>query len=369
MRNTIGIVLLAVVVLTNCTQKVPKTKATEKKAQLNPAQELAKLDSLLSAIDHSSQYFTFPSHSLISIKGKKGTLIRINPANLETENGASIGTTIEVEIKELFNRKQLLKANVQTVSDGRLLVSGGSVYIRLTSNQQPLRLKAGKTYTLQLPIISSEPMSLFYGERDSLNTMNWKSSDIDFAKPAVAAAPPIQYEAVIVSGQGRYTDTSSVALKNYGTQEYESIRTDMENLDKLKQPVYRPVFPSKLGWINCDRVLLTNIPKTSISCSLTNTMDSISAARVYMVYSDLNALVGNNDKFLTDGNAKLSFADVPVGSKVRFIAVGYKQGQLLVACSPQIVIARHHAQSLTMKAMSVEAYEKLLDTIHMGSGL
>ncbi|MFM2360859.1 MAG: hypothetical protein RLY16_2852 [Bacteroidota bacterium] len=108
------------------------------------------------------------------IIGKKGVRITIDPAALETLNGNDVSGDINVSIVELNNQEDFLRCNAATVSDGKLLVSGGSYYIGMQSNGQELRIKKGKHLKVEFPKIQKEEMALFIGERTSQGDMNWK---------------------------------------------------------------------------------------------------------------------------------------------------------------------------------------------------
>ena len=67
----------------------------------------------------------------------------------------------------------LFKSNAATVSNGRLLASGGSYFIGMENNGQKIRLKKGHSLPVDFPVFAKEEMELFYGERDSAGSMNW----------------------------------------------------------------------------------------------------------------------------------------------------------------------------------------------------
>ena len=127
--------------------------------------------------EQPSQSFTVSSSKPAQVKGKKGTTVFINPSDLETVDGKSVGNNIQIELKELTNQQQLLRTNAQTVSNGQLLVSGGAYYINMTSDGQQLKLKDGKSLNVAFPKLSDTEMALFYGQRDSLGKINWQKAN------------------------------------------------------------------------------------------------------------------------------------------------------------------------------------------------
>ena len=96
-----------------------------------------------------------------------------SPSNKEVKN-------IRVELLELTTPSELLKNNVQTVSNDKWLISGGSFKIDIYSNNELLELKKGKTISVSFPKIRSEEMQLFYGVRKENDAMNWELGNQDF---------------------------------------------------------------------------------------------------------------------------------------------------------------------------------------------
>jgi hypothetical protein len=238
MKTLINILFIATIALTSCNNQPEKTETTESKlTQSDPKGEFAKLNQFLRKFEEPSQAFKAPSDKRIKVVGKQGTIFHINPADLETDNGQQIGKEVEIELKELSNQQQLLRANAQTISDGQLLVSGGACFINATSEGKKLKLKSGKTYSVEFPNLSDEEMALYNGQRDSAGKMNWKQGDQKLEMPTPTLDSPKEYNAVIVTGQGRFADTSIVAMKNISKEEYEKINKVAEVSNKVYNPV------------------------------------------------------------------------------------------------------------------------------------
>lgn len=283
MKKLIGIFIVATLALTSCNNQQPKTETTEvKQVQADPKQEFAKLNEFLRKFDEPSQTLKAPTNKLLKVKGKQGTIIYVNPSDLETESGQPIGKDVEIELKELSNQQQLLRANAQTVSDGQLLVSGGAYFINVTSNGQKIKLKDGKTYSVEFAKLSDDEMTLYYGQRDSSGKMNWKQTDQKFIIPNPTMDSPKEYEAVIVTGQGRFSDTSRVAMKNLSKEEYEKFKKETA----ISNKVYNPVAINQFGWINCDRLFKPDSPRTTIQFAISNKVEDVNYVSVSLIFKD-----------------------------------------------------------------------------------
>lgn len=130
-----------------------------------------------------TQKFTVPGKKISVVTAGKGLRVTINPAALELEDGTPVEGKIDVSIIELTTSSDLFKSNAATVSNGRLLASGGSYFIGMESNGQQIRLKEGRSLSVDFPVLAEGEMELFYGERDSVGSMNWVKAN-DKLEPA-----------------------------------------------------------------------------------------------------------------------------------------------------------------------------------------
>ncbi len=126
----------------------------------------------------ATQHFTVPHERITVVTGKKGLKITVDPSRLVKEDGSAVDGKINVKMIELTTSMDLFKSNTATISDGRLLASGGSYFIGLDCNGQPLKLKDKNSLRVSFPVIDKNEMQLFYGERDSNGNMNWKIAGV-----------------------------------------------------------------------------------------------------------------------------------------------------------------------------------------------
>ncbi|HEX2898729.1 MAG TPA: hypothetical protein VHS96_03315, partial [Bacteroidia bacterium] len=74
----------------------------------------------------ATQTFEVSNKKPSTVTGKAGTKIHVEPKNLMLPNGEPIQGKIKVHLVECTRTSELLGAGLQTVSDGKLLESGGS---------------------------------------------------------------------------------------------------------------------------------------------------------------------------------------------------------------------------------------------------
>ena len=127
-------------------------------------------------IKEITQHFKAASINTTELVGKKGLKLTVNPTMLQKEDGSGIDGVIQVDLIELTTSEDLFRANATTVSDGKLLASGGSYYIGMACNGQKIRIRNGCSLKVNFPQLASGEMQLFYGQRDSSGNINWESS-------------------------------------------------------------------------------------------------------------------------------------------------------------------------------------------------
>ena len=290
------------------------------KDQNNVVTEISKLNSFIKKFEEPSQTFNVPSDKASVVKGKAGTKIKVNPADLAAEDGQPLGKTIEVELKELTNPSQLLKSNAATMSDGKLLISGGAYFINMTSDGRQLKIKDNSSLDIEFPKISNDEMTLFTGQRDSLGQMNWQNTSETFAKPK---------EEKKKAGFAVAKDTTSSGMSVLIQFLKDETKT---NKDKKKEmeihaKVYEAMKIKSFGWINCDRFPEVT-DKTDLAIKV-NPKDSISSANIYLVFNDINSVMqscyySSKNTVYNDG-----FRNIPVGRTVRLIAYTVKNDKVL----------------------------------------
>jgi hypothetical protein len=352
------------------------TEAVKTQPAVDVAAETEKLNSVLRKFESKPQTFTVSASKKSAVTGKKGTLINIDPANLETEDGKPLGKNIEVELKELTNQFDLLKANAQTMSDGRLLVSGGAYNITMTSDGSKLRIKNGKTLKVQFPVIANEKMSLFYGQHDSLGHMNWEEAKQemvrqeiptkDSAKAFVTLGQPRRATAenpIIGGGRFRNTDPMVIYQKNGSLMVGDTTRMTKEERQKSIQEkksyenLYATANISRLGWFNCDRLL--NAEATNVKIQFPPS-DSVFAAKIFLVFKNINSVVGANYFYNGKESPEIGIASAPVGYKAMLLAYTVK-GEKIFADASDITVEKDMTITPKLRQMSEDDFGKLLN--------
>jgi hypothetical protein len=164
-------------------------------------------------LNYTLQKFTVEKNKITVVTGKKGLKVTVNPSVLEKMDGTSFDGPVEVRMAELTNSSDLFKANAATLSNGKLLVSGGSYFIEIYSDGKPLRIKKGKHMQVDFPLLNDDEMELFYGQRNEDGNMNWQSA----GKSLVPSADENMVSQAMFTDSNRYTTTDVMPSFMYDT--------------------------------------------------------------------------------------------------------------------------------------------------------
>jgi hypothetical protein len=246
-----------------------------------------ELSKLIVVNEGKRQVFKFSVQDKELIKTKNGLKIEFDGSKIINEDGSLLpDDSIVVVVTECINQTDFIKSNVRTVSNNKLLISGGAYNIQMYCHEKSLQLRNYDSLTVFMPIYTHNEMSLFYGQTDSLNQVNWKNANKSLT---VAEKPAL----LIVQGDS------------------------IDSADKFEY--YNPIKISSLGWINCDRF---SEQKNLVNLDYTfSTTEDTLVSRVLLIFKDINSLTS---QFYIKSRKSIQyepFQNIPLGSKVRFVAV------------------------------------------------
>jgi hypothetical protein len=113
----------------------------------------------------------------VVITAPKGTVLIFEKESFAMPDGSAPKGRVSIVMKECYSEADMIRENLSTVSDGRLLETKGMVNIAAFADGQELKLKDGKEFIVLFPKLAvdgNKPMSLFYGERNDTGGINWK---------------------------------------------------------------------------------------------------------------------------------------------------------------------------------------------------
>lgn len=317
--------------------------------KIKPLEELKQVDKLLSKVESKPQSLITTSERKTIVTGDKGTIIHVNPVNLETVDGSQISEKIEIELLELTTTSNLVLNNAQTLSNEKLLVSGGAYYINITSQGKQLKLKKGKSLEVEFPKLTENEMGLFLGERDSLGQINWIATKDNFQtkniiepqepkKPAENSQTESIIQATGIDDILAYSESDSltapevVQKDKVSEKEYQEYLKKKEEYEKAKKQIeyerktYEKVKLLNFGWINVDRFYEDTNPKIDIQLLVKN--DSIRGARIFTIFEDINSIM--TEQYWKGRKDTIVFKEVPIGMKLSIVALSVNENIPLI---------------------------------------
>ncbi|MEE1961350.1 hypothetical protein V1387_01545 [Allomuricauda taeanensis] len=351
----------------------------------------ARLKSILREFQPSEQIFEIESEGSSLIIGNKGTRIDINTEDLVFDNGQKAEFPITISLLELITKEDLIRANAQTVSNGKWLVSGGAYGIKAFSDGRELKLKDGSTYNISFPKIKDAEMSIFYGERNVDGDMNWELSDIvlkereypliilsdsSFMRYDQEYAIDMQVDTLIINKpEGKFSITElsknyqqldSISIVNdtvfgyfFGAEQVPLDSMALRSLElnnkvwEIQNQVYAAISLNKLGWINVDRFY----PKIAERINMSFRIDKKVWNNQCFISSKTDNLI-LNEYFDYKGN--LSF-DFPVGKTFEIFVFGLEDDKLYGSRKEFRTTGEGRTIELKMKEINVEEIEDYLN--------
>lgn len=347
MNRIITILTIATLLVTSCNQKT----------NIDIKDEIGKLNKLLENMDESSQFYIISPDSIVTITGEYGTRFIINPSDLITQSGGEINDSIKIELKELTNQYQMAMANAQTISNNRLLVSGGAYFLEITTQGEKVILKPKKKIKIRFPILSQENMSLFSGNRDSLGRLFWTQEDINLKNERYILMKELdmlqfQLNNEMVGNRGIMGIGPMTKLLKYKIDSLQSIIYG----DRL----YPEIEFGNLEWINCDRFLeIEN--KTNLMVNFLPS-DKVKTANIYLIFRDINSVM---QEYYFDENKKntnITFNNIPVGANVKIISYTLKDNKIFTYSS-NMIIKENETVSLPMNESNEKDFKNLFKSL------
>ena len=139
---------------------------------------IEELDSVLKST--TTQYFRVKPHTQVVLKGKSGTKILVNPTSLIDSEGNPINEEVELQLIEAISKDQFLTNNLLTVSNGKLLESGGMLNLKLESaSGKQVQINPKNPLVVQLPTAQKFDDMLYF---TSDLGQNWTTENVPINK-------------------------------------------------------------------------------------------------------------------------------------------------------------------------------------------
>jgi hypothetical protein len=229
------------------------------------------------------QILTYDPSQQNKLTGQKGTIITI-PANAFVQpNGAPVTQPMNLVLREVYSKGDMVMTRTPTSSNGRLLESAGEIYLRPLDTllrlapQTQIQFQTARVANLASP----DSMRLFTGTSGG-SCFDWQLS----FDPRSSLAPN-------ASG---YTGIISSTLFNTG-----------------------------IGWFNCDRFVLNVNPQPVVIDVAGSNIDPKTNTMAFVVFRSLN---GTLQACTFSGPNTFTSSRAPGGSAISAVVIRYLDGKI-----------------------------------------
>jgi|GEM_PF-3671942 len=117
------------------------------------------------------------------IKCKNKTVITIPAGALVLADGSKPKGKVNIIVREAISNADILSQDLNSVSDGKMLETGGMVYVNASSDGKPLNIDPASAVGIAVPSDNAKAndMNVFFGGRSGNQAMNWKMNTRRFA--------------------------------------------------------------------------------------------------------------------------------------------------------------------------------------------
>ena len=123
---------------------------------------------ILTTQNLKSVFIVLKPNSAYNLKTPKGAILKIAKNSFDI----NANEKSKLEIKEAYSAGDILLAGLTTKSNGKLLQSGGMIYINATANDKAVKII--KPISISIPSVEyDERMQLFKGEIENDSSINW----------------------------------------------------------------------------------------------------------------------------------------------------------------------------------------------------
>lgn len=311
----INLLIIAVVLLAIACSK-DRTILLDKETIPNPIEQKDKFVAINSStfdkLGTQPEKKTIKSDNDLPFVGKQGTRVWLYTRDLKLPDGSAVTYPFDIEVLELFTPKDMILHQMPTVSRGRLLTTAGEVLIKAYKDGKELSINRLNSTTINVPARGRIDgfMELFYGEENKSGVVDWVPADTSR------------------NGQGN----GGGAI--FGEKEKYTI------------------FPSRIGWINCDKFYDFTEAKTAIT--FTSATPALEKILIFLYFPDLQSVMQ------VYGGVS---GQVPVGRNVKIVAYAVTEEEQYFSFFLEAAVQEKQKVEVKLTPTTKEALIKYLDTL------
>ncbi len=304
LSKTLGIALVGLALTTTSCKKDSVAPVEETPTQNTPTLNMANRKALFNNLKTPSETYVVNSAVYSTHTCANGTKISISPNAFLTKSGGVVTGNVNIEVKDVLSKKDMILNNAIPVSNGQLLVSGGEVYFNATQGGQALKINPAGSVLFTVPAGTTPnfQMQEFYAK----GTSDLSETNLNWNTPAVSTA-------------------SMVGQDSTGSNVYN-------------------FYCDSVQWSNCDYYYNFTGAKTTCTVNTTGISNNSNTA-IFISMNGTNVLTGiYTSDYANVSQAFVSYTNsLPVGSIYTVVAItfdgtNYFYGTQVVTMTANMVI-------------------------------
>ena len=278
-----------------------------------------------------TQRFTIYPFERNVLRGKRGSVITLEADALTFMDGIPITGKVEVELKEITNKRDIVLDNLTTTSNSELLDSIYAVYINATCDDEYVDIQTNYPIKIELPA----------------NLKNqWEERQI--------------YRGTHPDQKGRPWVKDKYSKFVYGSEVMEKPNSGFGFFSKEKKAIVSNTHPpveintSRMGWIKCARVL-PEAKADGVKGTLKIKEDTV--ADIFMM-----VVLENHGTCLPARREKNQFiiTGIPLNEEINIVGIGMKNDTFYFAGRTTQMTDHEQEEELSFKSTTVPAIRKRL---------
>ncbi len=278
-----------------------------------------------------TQRFTIYPFERNVLRGKRGTVITLEADALTFMDGIPITGKVEVELKEITNKRDIILDNLTTASDSELLDSIYAVYLNATCDDEHVDIQTNYPIKIELPSSIKD---------------HWEERQI--------------YRGTHPDQKGRPWVKDKYSKFVYGSEVAEKPNSGFGFFSKEKKVVVSATHPpveiitSRMGWIKCARILPA-AKADAVKGTLRITENTV--ADIFMV-----VVLENHGTCLPARREKNQFiiTGIPLNEEINIVGIGIKDSTFYFAGRTTQMTKDKQEEELNFKSSTVPAIRKRL---------
>ncbi len=137
-------------------------------------QQVITVSSIYKKLSKQPQVFHIITSKDTVITCKEGTKLTIPQNAFVSKTGKQITGEVQLKTEEFYSKSDIVLAGLTTLSDGKLLESGGMLNLKAIAGGEEVQLKVGTRIRIEMPTKEKkEGMQLFNGVKGKDGKVNW----------------------------------------------------------------------------------------------------------------------------------------------------------------------------------------------------